>query len=238
MTQPVGVGYPDWGRFQATSTKIYFNGSYAASSQFTEVGEFFVGDAPYVVMQVGNGSGDRVQFFVDFRQTSGGLFNLAAQTFVVSAPGSYAQTIPVCGPWMVVAHISGGAASTGSIRMSGSWVASTFNDVDPIASILQVGASSIAAGANLAVETSDTWPGLATVSLQASQGNARLTLSAVDRNGTTTIFYRMSTTGPGDSKADQVYIPPTPVEVLRTNDHSSSQTVRSAVSARPIAPGW
>ena len=100
MTQPIGSGYPDYGRQVAQADVLIMEAS-SAIAGLTNFGPFFVGNAPYLDVHL-NPLGASSQATFDFFRDAAMTTSLSSDGITVNANGDGRVCIPVSGPWVYV----------------------------------------------------------------------------------------------------------------------------------------
>jgi hypothetical protein len=101
MTAPTAHGYPDWGRYAASSDKTYDTFSTINAVADVESAVYFVGDVPYISLftfTTGNGAYCFVEWFEDEAITP----PLWTDTIELSNEATCYINLPVRGPWLLI----------------------------------------------------------------------------------------------------------------------------------------
>lgn len=236
MTQPVSVGYPDWGRYAARATKIYLNENIDTSSTEVERGRFYVGDVPYIRLNA-EGAGDRHRIHLEFWSAASGGSVMGYSTVVMPASGNHYVSYPVLGPFLNVRIRSNTLVSTCDTMVSGLWAPSKSSHFDALSSIIISNSQALAAGAQATVTAEFVWPGLASYSLSGDSGPCRVVIRALNLAGVTTDIHRDNCPAAHDPGVGLVMLPNASVEAVVVNQHTASNTVRFTLVARDITPG-
>lgn len=160
MTAPFTHGYPDWGRYSAQAARIYIDTTFsniAVTPSVSTLLSTFSGDVPRVSPFVRAVTGN-FDVFVQFHSdnpSAGGVV-LHQMAFVLHAGQTWAHSIAVSAPWLVILARSNVATNEVALRVTES---------------TQHGLTQFGAGGNdnIVISTVDSVPALATVTYDADQ---------------------------------------------------------------------
>jgi hypothetical protein len=215
VTAPVASDYPDWGRYQAQSAKIYATiANPAVNADFTtNVG--YVGDVPHLGTFIEAAAGAIVVEIAFFADAAGALL-LANHTMSLRAGDRFFRTVPVLGPfcrvnWFVAAAPVDLTASFS--QSTAPFSAFTFNSsANVLAS--DFGATAFAPG-NTNVEANRVWPGEANLYAEIPAGGGYVAVFSVSAAGTETFLTRVS--GAGITGDRRLYLPATHIRIRVNN---------------------
>lgn len=135
MTIPVPSGYPDFGRYQAQSTKVYFTANLAGITTMQTFNLGYVGDIPNlnVACLATLGSFDLTFYFTTVNQAG---FTTGIHQVTMRPGLLFEQTVPVLGPFCQVIMDVGTTPISADITIVQATVPFKHFDVDGFSNVL------------------------------------------------------------------------------------------------------
>jgi hypothetical protein len=235
MTQPIGTGYPDFGRYIAHSQKLYADLTVADIDAATDYGPYFVGDVPHIGVRF---TATTLNHFVFFRwqMDQPGTVFLADDSCVVNQGNLLGTSLPVKGPWLRIGVTPSAANAAFTLKLWSLVEAASFGLSDPKANIL-LGTfnTAVAAGATSTLNSLRPWPGAAVWTVFTALATWEAQLGTVDFGAAFNPIDSVNQANPNPSRS--LFLPMEPVRTTFTNNTGAAGTYRLAVMARPIGPG-
>lgn len=236
MTAPVVHGYPDWYRVESRADRLYLNTTTTSTTVALVLLSVFVGDISYLGCRFLMTT-EPASFELGFYADSGETILLSTLTIDVAAGGQFVGSIPVAGPYLRVRRILNGAnANTTQALVYEASSLFHANHGSPANNVLlNQDNTAIGAGVTATLDTTRTWPGEAHVyaTMDALSWNADV--YSRDRSGTNRLLLRLDqSTG---SMSQLIFLPPTPIRLVITNNDGSGHNYRFSLTARPMYPG-
>ena len=237
MAQPVGHGYPDFGRFQAQADKLLdFLSNHDTDSSITR-GRIFVGDIPYVGLSIQSQINNfEYQAYFWTAQTGGAL--LSTQSIDIRQGGTAEFAIPIGGPWLEMRIIPNATGSRFTyVSYSSHSALRLFTGSASQNVLLENPGVSVGAGATHNATTTRVAPGDAHwVAHFDSATSFRIRLESIDLfGGVKLIDFVNADTG---SSSRRIFLPPTLVRISAFNNDAGARNLLYSVVTRPIAQGW
>lgn len=235
MTAPTSHGYPDWGRFLATSDKIYDNFDFPNQNAAVESAIYFVGDVPYVglitiVPVVG------CDVFVDWLPDNGISSPIWTDTFAITNSATLQINLPVRAPyvritWNPATTPFGAFGSLTSSRYPNAAMG-LFATRNVLISRVNI---PIGAGATVTSIPSEIIPGPAIWNLFIPAATWTASVDAVKADGTLT---RLDTADNTLGKFSRdLYLPGTVCRVSVTNTTGAASAFNIVLMAKPLYGG-
>lgn len=236
MTSPVVHGYPDWYRVQSRADKLYLDDTSTSTTVARILFTEFVGDISFLGCRLLMTT-EPASFEFNFYADSGQTILLSQVVIDVAAGGQFIGSIPVSGPWVRLRRILNGANANTTQALV--YEASTLfhaNHGAPTNNILLTqDNTAIGAGVTATLDTTRTWPGEAHVYATMNAVSWNADVYSRDRSGTNRLLVRLDqSTG---SQPALIFLPPTPIRLVITNNDASAHNYRFALVARPVYPG-
>lgn len=235
MTQPVSHGYPDWGRYAAVADKVLVADTQSNISVTTTYPRLFVGDVPYLGINLTVTANHMAFRFLFWDAPTGGN-SLTGQGFSIRNGSDLEITIPVGGPWVELIAIPSAANSAFSRLLFTSSQSHRFTFLGYGEGILISFNQSIPAGNTVTFSANKVFPGEAHWFTESPGDNWTSRVETFDFAGTATIIDEFRTTTIRDA-GRQIFLPPIDVRMVVVNSGAVGASFRGALVARPIEPG-
>jgi hypothetical protein len=236
MTQPAPHGYPDWGRFVASSDKLLLNDTQAAHNNTYTSATIFVGDIPYIGVRLFIGTNSahaEVRYYLESSLTT----LLATDSFDYRGGSDLHIGLLVKGPFVsvVVTPTVNPIDITLSITSRhGPGSSLTENPLRYV--LISQLAVAIGAGATVQAFSTEITPGPAMWSIQTNVATWTASIGAIDAAGVNTRLDLASNVFPAMPRL--VFLPPTTVRIGITNTSGAAGTVDFFCTAQHIhSPG-
>lgn len=229
MTAPIQSGYPDYGRFQAQSTKIYARATLGPTIAPTDVDLGYVGDIPYLGVSLADTLFNwtiRIGFYTDATYTT----LLMSHNIQMRANDGFARTVPVLGPYCRVHFTPLGGA--GTIFYQFIQAVTSYGPLDDgsLANVLFATFNTAFVAGTTFVEGVDIWQGEAVFYVELPGVNSDVRLNAVSAGGTTTVLTRVA--GNGITAERRIFLPAQHLEVQVINTGAGPANFTFILSAK------
>lgn len=234
MTQPSPHGYPDWGRYAASSDKNITTEVWADMDVPTTFGPYFVGDIEWVNIIV-TASAQHFRYRMQFRESNTAVTDLHNQEFVARSVSNSYLSFPVTGPWLFIRVTPSAINSTGGFTLtSGRRGGNPTNaDSKPNVLISRVN-NAVGAGATVTIDVAATYPGPAIWNVFGAAATWNSTMNSLDENAAVTRLDTIDNTMVNTSR--QIFLPYEPVRFSFTNTSGAGGAFNCTVMGIPNWP--
>lgn len=239
MTQPISHGYPDYGRYAATSDVLLLERTNENIAALTQYSPFFTGNLQYIMVYTGTNVTRKNVRLMWLDAESGG--NTIAEDGLIQESGRVdTLPFPVLGPWLRVIVDLSAYADTHTIKVfsipTGS---SVVNSLGVGTVMIQQPLTVVAGGTIQNVSATRLFAGEATLSTYADGTLCSVHVQIRDLGGTWTTVYISSDVAGGSTRAQihPVMIPPVPVRAQFHNNNAGNQNFLCGLVGRPLHGG-
>jgi hypothetical protein len=236
MTQPVGHGYPDWGRYVSRADKLLLSTGTVASDVPVDYDLSFVGDVEAIGIFL-NATTQGQTFQFKWNEQPGGVGQFTSTQFELVAGVTADRFIPVLGPYCTVRVTP--AAAGGSHSLSAWTGPRGAIAMDALASrnvlINATAVNVLAAGVDTR-NASRVWPGEAFWTVSSLAATWRAVLNMRTAAGAVTTIDSMQGTAAG-TLSHQVFLPLRAMQVVYTNTSAGAANYDTYLVGRSIESG-
>lgn len=221
MTQPVGHGYPDFGRFVAQADKLLLDTGTVASNVVVTYNLGFVGDVDalgYFIRATTQGQSFEFAFYED----AAGVNKFTGHTIAVVAPLTSDRFIPVLGPFcrLIVTPAAAGGSHAAKVWTGprGGIASDTLSGTNILITATAV---NVAAAGNSTQDAVRVWPGEAHWTVSSLAATWRAELRMLLASGAFTVVDSMQGTAAG-TQHHRVFLPNRAARVFYTNTSAAA----------------
>lgn len=239
MTQPISHGYPDYGRFEATSDVLLFGVTNVNINALTIYPRVFTGNLKYVMIYTGtNVTRKNVRLQWCDAETGG---NTIAEDGLVQEAGRVENLVfPVLGPWLQLVVDLSAYADTHTLKVFSIPTGSSVVESLGVGTVLiQQALVAVAGGAVFNSSAVRLFAGEATLFTFTDGVVCSVHTQIRNLAGTWTTLY-ISSNIPAGGPANQilpVMIPPVPVRLQFVNNDGVNRNFMGSLVGRPLHGG-
>lgn len=235
MTAPSAHGYPDWGRFAASSDKLFDTFTQNNIAVTFTSSTYFVGDVPYIgLFNVVTGNGAELTLY--WGDDASLTHVLRTDTIEFSNNCSIDITIPVKGPYLVLQWVPVATpySINGVLVSSRTSQSELGNSAIRNVLIRQVN-TPVGAGATVQAIAASIIPGPAVWNLSCTAATYSATVSAIHPDLTAVRLDTISQVIPFASRV--LYLPPMLMVITVTNTSGAPASFSGTLMAKPMYDG-
>lgn len=231
MTAPIASGFPDFGRFQAQSAKIYANLTLpAVNADFvTNIG--YVGDVPHLGVFININAGTIVAV-ITFYTDAAGVNTVANHTASFRDGDSFYRTLPVLGPFCRINWFVGTTPIDMTVIVTQSTAPFSAFAFDSQANILAAQEAQVVPVGNTLVECTRVWPGEAVLFAALPAVVSSVTVYSVSSTGVQRFISRVF--GNGVEAFRPLFLPATHIRLQLSNAGPGNQNFTYSLTALPL----
>lgn len=235
MTQPISHGYPDYGRYSATSDIEIADIVADVVNPNRAYGPFFVGHTLFMCLSMTATTG-RFNYLLSYSKDNPSTKVVASQQAVAPQGGPSRLVFPVLGPWLTITATP--HAAPGTHTMYAFTVPSGASIVGPVGTdplFNSGGFFNIGAGGNATFLFSHMFQGEASVWTHTTAANGLIEIQCIDGTGTPALLACGSNTGVGNPKEEHfdIMLPPRALQIQCFNNDAATKEFAFSIIGRP-----